>query len=142
MGGEILCQKDAFLCAASGTRVGIAFQRRLGAGFFGGEGFILQRLQGDGMVFVHASGTIVERQLQGETLRVDTGCLVAFESTVDYNIERAGNLKSMFFGGEGLFLATLSGHGRVWIQSLPFSRLADRILAHAPKAGGKEKGED
>ena len=142
MGGEILCQKDAFLCAASGTRVGIAFQRRLGAGFFGGEGFILQRLQGDGMVFVHASGTIVERQLQGETLRVDTGCLVAFESTVDYDIERAGNLKSMFFGGEGLFLATLSGHGRVWIQSLPFSRLADRILAHAPKAGGKEKGED
>jgi uncharacterized protein (TIGR00266 family) len=142
MGGEILCQKDAFLCAASGTRVGIAFQRRLGAGFFGGEGFILQRLQGDGMVFVHASGTIVERQLQGETLRVDTGCLVAFESTIDYNIERAGNLKSMFFGGEGLFLATLSGHGRVWMQSLPFSRLADRILAHAPKAGGKEKGED
>jgi len=142
MGGEILCQKDAFLCAASGTRVGIAFQRRLGAGFFGGEGFILQRMQGDGMVFVHASGTIVERQLQGETLRVDTGCLVAFESTIDYNIERAGNLKSMFFGGEGLFLATLSGHGRVWIQSLPFSRLADRILAHAPKAGGKEKGED
>jgi uncharacterized protein (TIGR00266 family) len=142
MGGEILCQKDAFLCAAYGTRVGIAFQRRLGAGFFGGEGFILQRLQGDGMVFVHASGTIVERQLQGETLRVDTGCLVAFESTIDYNIERAGNLKSMFFGGEGLFLATLSGHGRVWIQSLPFSRLADRILAHAPKAGGSDKGED
>jgi uncharacterized protein (TIGR00266 family) len=141
MGGEILCQKDAFLCAASGTRVGIAFQRRLGAGFFGGEGFILQRLQGDGMVFVHASGTIVERQLQGETLRVDTGCLVAFEPTIDYSIERAGNLKSMFFGGEGLFLATLSGHGRVWMQSLPFSRLADRILAHAPKAGGSAKGE-
>ena len=142
MGGEILCQKDAFLCAASGTRVGIAFQRRLGAGFFGGEGFILQSLQGDGMVFVHASGTIVERHIQGETLRVDTGCLVAFESTVDYSIERAGNLKSMFFGGEGLFLATLSGHGRVWVQSLPFSRLADRILAHAPKAGGSEKGEN
>jgi len=141
MNGEILCQKDAFLCAASGTRVGIAFQRRLGAGFFGGEGFILQSLQGDGMVFVHASGTIVERHLQGETLRVDTGCLVAFESTVDYSIERAGNLKSMFFGGEGLFLATLSGHGRVWMQSLPFSRLADRILAHAPKAGGSDKGE-
>ena len=142
MGGAILCQKDAFLCAASGTRVGIAFQRRLGAGFFGGEGFILQSLQGDGMVFVHASGTIVERHIQAETLRVDTGCLVAFESTVDYSIERAGNLKSMFFGGEGLFLATLGGHGRVWMQSLPFSRLADRILAHAPKAGGKEKGED
>jgi uncharacterized protein (TIGR00266 family) len=141
MGGEILCQKDAFLCAASGTRVGIAFQRRLGAGFFGGEGFILQSLQGDGMVFVHASGTIVERQLQGETLRVDTGCLVAFDSGIDYDIERAGNLKSMFFGGEGLFLATLGGHGRVWMQSLPFSRLADRILAHAPKAGGSDKGE-
>lgn len=141
MGGEILCQKDAFLCAAYGTRVGIAFQRRLGAGFFGGEGFILQSLQGDGMVFVHASGTIVERHIQGETLRVDTGCLVAFESTVDYSIERAGNLKSMFFGGEGLFLATLGGHGRVWMQSLPFSRLADRILAHAPKAGGSDKGE-
>ena len=141
MGGAILCQKDAFLCAASGTRVGIAFQRRLGAGFFGGEGFILQSLQGDGMVFVHASGTIVERHIQAETLRVDTGCLVAFESTVDYSIERAGNLKSMFFGGEGLFLATLGGHGRVWMQSLPFSRLADRILAHAPKAGGSDKGE-
>ncbi|MDT8420091.1 MAG: TIGR00266 family protein [Desulfuromonadales bacterium] len=140
-GGEILCQKDSFLCAALGTQVGIAFQRRLGTGFFGGEGFILQRLQGDGMAFVHASGTIIERQLQGETLRVDTGCLVAFEKGVDYNIERAGNLKSMFFGGEGLFLATLSGHGRVWIQSLPFSRLADRIIAHAPKAGGSDKGE-
>ena len=140
-GGEILCQKDAFLCAALGTRLDIAFQRRLGTGFFGGEGFILQRLQGDGMAFIHASGTIIERQLQGETLRVDTGCLVAFEPGVDYNIERAGNLKSMFFGGEGLFLATLSGHGKVWIQSLPFSRLADRILSHAPKAGGSERGE-
>jgi uncharacterized protein (TIGR00266 family) len=141
LGGEILCQKDAFLCAAFGTRLDIAFQRRLGTGFFGGEGFILQRLQGDGMAFIHASGTIIERQLQGETLRVDTGCLVAFEPGVDYNIERAGNLKSMFFGGEGLFLATLSGHGKVWIQSLPFSRLADRIISHAPKAGGSERGE-
>lgn len=141
LGGEILCQKDAFLCAAFGTRLDIAFQRRLGTGFFGGEGFILQRVQGDGMAFIHASGTIIERQLQGETLRVDTGCLVAFEPGVDYNIERAGNLKSMFFGGEGLFLATLSGHGKVWIQSLPFSRLADRIIAHAPKAGGSERGE-
>jgi uncharacterized protein (TIGR00266 family) len=141
LGEEILCQKDAFLCAAFGTRVGIAFQRRLGSGFFGGEGFILQRLEGDGMVFVHACGTIVERQLQGETLRVDTGCLVAFEPTVDYSIERAGNLKSMFFAGEGLFLATLSGQGRVWLQSLPFSRLADRILAHSPRAGGSDKGE-
>ncbi len=141
LGGEVLCQKDYFLCAAHGTSLGIAFQRRLGAGFFGGEGFILQRLQGDGMVFVHAGGTIIERHLQGETLRVDTGCLVAFEPSIDYNIERAGNLKSMFFGGEGMFLATLSGHGKVWLQSLPFSRLADRIIAHAPRAGGSDKGE-
>lgn len=141
LGGELLCEKDAFLCAAYGTSVGIAFQRRLGTGFFGGEGFILQRLRGDGMVFVHACGTIVERELKGETLRVDTGCLVAFEPTVDYSIERAGNLKSMFFGGEGLFLTTLRGHGRVWLQSLPFSRLADRIIAHAPSAGGEAKGE-
>lgn len=141
MSGEILCQKDAFLCAAYGTRLGIAFQQRLGTGFFGGEGFILQRLTGDGMVFVHACGTIVERQLHGETLRVDTGCLVAFEPSVAYNIERAGNLKSMFFGGEGLFLATLSGTGRVWLQSLPFSRLADRIIAHAPRVGGSDRGE-
>lgn len=140
-GHEILCQKDAFLCAAYGTRIGIAFQRRLGTGFFGGEGFILQRLQGDGMTFIHACGTIIERQLKGETLRVDTGCLVAFEPSVDYSIERAGNLKSMFFGGEGLFLATLRGTGRVWLQSLPFSRLADRIIAHAPAAGGSQKGE-
>jgi uncharacterized protein (TIGR00266 family) len=140
-GGEILCQKDAFLCAAYGTQIGIAFQRRLGTGFFGGEGFILQRLNGDGMTFMHACGTIIERQLHGETLRVDTGCLVAFEPGIDYNIERAGNLKSMFFGGEGLFLATLRGTGRVWLQSLPFSRLADRIIAHAPKAGGTQKGE-
>jgi len=140
-GGEILCQKDAFLCAAYGTQIGIAFQRRLGTGFFGGEGFILQRLNGDGMTFMHACGTIIERQMHGETLRVDTGCLVAFEPGIEYNIERAGNLKSMFFGGEGLFLATLRGTGRVWLQSLPFSRLADRIIAHAPKAGGTQKGE-
>jgi uncharacterized protein (TIGR00266 family) len=139
--GEILCQKDAFLCAALGTQLDVAFQRRLGVGFFGGEGFILQRLRGDGMVFMHACGTIIERQLQGETLRLDTGCLVAFEPSVDYDIERAGNLKSMFFGGEGLFLATLRGHGRVWIQSLPFSRLADRIIAHAPRTGGTDQGE-
>ncbi len=140
-GQQILCQKDSFLCAAAGTRIGIAFQRRLGTGFFGGEGFVLQQLQGDGMAFVHACGTIIEKQLQGETLRVDTGCIVAFESTVDYSIERAGGLKSMFFGGEGLFLATLRGSGRVWLQSLPFSRLADRIIAHAPSAGGSDKGE-
>jgi uncharacterized protein (TIGR00266 family) len=138
---EILCQKDAFLCAAYGTKVGIAFQRKLGTGFFGGEGFILQRLSGDGRAFIHAGGSIIERQLENESLRVDTGCLVAFEPTVDYNIERAGNLKSMFFGGEGLFLATLRGTGKVWLQTLPFSRLADRILAHAPSAGGRKRGE-
>ena len=140
-GGEVFCQKDSFLCAAYGTQIGIAFQRRLGTGFFGGEGFILQRLRGDGMVFVHACGMVIERQLQGETLRVDTGCLVAFEPDIDYNIERAGSLKSMFFGGEGMFLATLSGTGRVWLQSLPFSRLADRIIAHSPATGGSQKGE-
>ncbi len=140
-GGVLYCQKDAFLCAALGTRIDIAFTRRLGAGFFGGEGFILQKLTGDGMVFVHAGGMIVEKELHGETIRVDTGCLVAFTEGIDYDIQRAGNLKSMFFGGEGLFLATLSGHGTVYLQSLPFSRLADRILAHAPSAGGQRQGE-
>lgn len=142
LGGEIFCEKDAFLCAALGTEVSIAFQRRLGAGFFGGEGFILQRLRGDGLVFIHACGAIVQRELAGETLRVDTGCLVALEPTVEYDIERAGGLKSMFFGGEGLFLATLRGHGRVWLQSLPFSRLADRILAHAPSTLGGTSREE
>lgn len=141
IGGEIICQKDAFLAAALGTEVTIAFHKRLGAGFFGGEGFILQRLRGDGMVFIHACGTIIEKQLSGEKLRVDTGCLVGFTPGIEYSVERAGSLKSMFFGGEGLFLATLRGTGRVWLQSLPFSRMADRILAHAPKAGGKSKGE-
>lgn len=140
-GNQVLCQKDSFLCAASGTRIGIAFQKRLGAGFFGGEGFVLQRLQGDGMAFVHACGTIIEKELRGEMLRVDTGCVVAFEAGIEYSIERAGSLKSMFFGGEGLFLTTLRGSGRVWLQSLPFSRLADRIIAHAPAAGGDQKGE-
>lgn len=140
-GNQILCQKDSFLCAAAGTRIGIAFQKRLGVGFFGGEGFVLQNLQGDGMTFLHACGTIIEKELRDETLRIDTGCLVAFETGIDYNIERAGGLKSMFFGGEGLFLTTLRGTGRVWLQSLPFSRLADRILAHAPSAGGEQKGE-
>ncbi|WP_022667720.1 TIGR00266 family protein [Desulfospira joergensenii] len=141
MGGELICQKDAFLCAALGTRVSIAFNKKLGAGFFGGEGFILQRLQGDGMAFVHAGGTIVEKQLNHETIMVDTGCIVGFSPGIDYDIQRAGNLKSMFFGGEGLFLATLSGQGTVFLQSLPFSRLADRIIAHAPSAGGTAKGE-
>lgn len=139
--GELLCQKDSFLAAALGTSIDIAFQKKLGVGFFGGEGFILQRLQGDGMAFVHAGGTIVEKKLNGEKLRVDTGCIVAFSPSLDYNIERAGGLKSMLFGGEGLFLATLQGTGTVWLQSLPFSRLADRIIAHAPKMGGKDQGE-
>ena len=141
VGGQIICQKDAFLCAAKGTKVSIAFNRRLGAGFFGGEGFILQKLEGDGKSFIHVGGTVIKKELNGETLRVDTGCLAAFTSGVSYDIQRAGNLKSMFFGGEGLFLATLQGHGTVWLQSLPFSRLADRVLQHAPKAGGSDKGE-
>ncbi|MCB0000394.1 MAG: AIM24 family protein, partial [Anaerolineales bacterium] len=136
-----LCQKDAFLAAALGTEISVAFNKRLGAGLFGGEGFILQRLRGDGMVFIHAGGTIVEKRLNNEKLLVDTGCIAAFESTISYDIERAGNMKSMLFGGEGLFLATLQGTGRVWIQSLPFSRLADRILANAPSAGGRSTGE-
>jgi uncharacterized protein (TIGR00266 family) len=141
VGGQLLCQKDSFLCAALGTKVEIAFNQKLGAGFFGGEGFILQKLSGDGMAFVHAGGTIVKKELRGEKLRVDTGCLVAFTPGIDYDIERAGGLKSMLFGGEGLFLATLQGTGTVWLQSLPFSRLADRIIAAAPSAGGQRTGE-
>ncbi len=141
IGGEIICQKDAFLCAALGTEIGIAFNKRLGAGFFGGEGFILQRLRGDGLAFVHAGGTIVKKQLNNDLLKVDTGCIVAFSGNIQYDIQRAGGLKSMFFGGEGLFLATLQGTGTVYLQSLPFSRMADRILQHAPSAGGSRKGE-
>ncbi len=141
IGGALLCQKDAFLCAALGTRINIAFNRRLGSGFFGGEGFILQKLEGDGMVFMHAGGTIIEKELDNETLYVDTGCLVAFTPSIDYSISRAGGLKSMFFGGEGLFLATLRGKGRVLLQSMPFSRLADRIIEHAPAIGGNQRGE-
>jgi uncharacterized protein (TIGR00266 family) len=141
IGGTVICQKDAFLCAALGTEVTIAFNKRLGAGFFGGEGFILQKLRGDGKAFLHAGGTVVRKELRGETLRIDTGCIVAFAGQIEYDIQRAGGLKSMFFGGEGLFLATLSGTGTVWLQSLPFSRLADRILAHAPSGGGSSKGE-
>ncbi|HDD24884.1 MAG TPA: TIGR00266 family protein [Chloroflexi bacterium] len=139
--GELICQKDSFLCAALGTQLSIAFNKRLGAGLFGGEGFILQRLRGDGMVFIHAGGTIYERRLENEKIMVDTGCIVAFEKTIDYDIQRAGDLKSMIFGGEGLFLAALQGSGRIWLQSLPFSRLADRILKFAPTAGGKSQGE-
>jgi uncharacterized protein (TIGR00266 family) len=139
--GELICQKDSFLAAALGTELSIAFNKKLGAGLFGGEGFILQRLRGDGMVFVHAGGTIIEKRLNNEKLMVDTGCIVAFENTINYDIQRAGNLKSMIFGGEGIFLATLQGTGRVWLQSLPFSRLADRILESAPAAGGKAVDE-
>ena len=139
--GEILCQKDAFLCAAKGTEVSIAFNKRLGAGFFGGEGFILQKLKGDGMAFLHAGGTIVEKELNNASLLIDTGCIVAFTQGLEYDIQRAGNLKSMFFGGEGLFLAKIQGTGKVYLQSLPFSRLADRIIQHAPQVGGTSKGE-
>ena len=131
MGGELIAQKDAFLCAALGTRIDIAFQRNIGAGLFGGEGFILQRLRGDGMAFLSAGGTVVEKRLDGGSLSVDTGCLVAMETGIRYSIERAGNLKSMLFGGEGLFLANLSGHGRVWLQSLPFARFADHVIKAA-----------
>ncbi|MBW7997405.1 MAG: TIGR00266 family protein [Candidatus Glassbacteria bacterium] len=141
VGGQLICQKDAFLCAALGTKVSIAFTRRLGTGFFGGEGFILQKLTGDGKAFVHAGGTVVKKELNGEVLRVDTGCLVGFTSGIDYDIERAGGLKSMIFGGEGLFLTTLRGQGTVWLQSLPFSRLADRVIASAPGKFGKQVGE-
>jgi uncharacterized protein (TIGR00266 family) len=141
IGEQLFCQKDSFLCAALGTRIDIAFQRRLGTGFFGGEGFILEKLQGDGMAFIHAGGTVIKKQLQGDTLRVDTGCIAAFTGNIDYDIQMIKGLKSMFFGGEGLFFATLSGHGSVWLQSLPFSRLADRIIAHAPATGGKAQGE-
>ena len=136
-GGELICQKDAFLCAAFGTNLDIAFNRRLGAGFFGGEGFILQRLSGDGKAFVHIGGTVIKRELNNEVLRVDTGCIAAFTPGIDYDIERAGGLKSMFFGGEGLFLATLRGTGTVYLQSLPFSRLAERVVRAALPGGSK-----
>ena len=141
IGGEIYCQKDSFLAAALGTQIDIAFNRKLGVGFFGGEGFILEHLKGDGMVFIHAGGTVIEKQLNNETLRLDTGCLAAFTAGIDYDIEMTKGLKSMFFGGEGLFLATLRGSGKVWIQSLPFSRLADRVIENAPSHGGRSQGE-
>lgn len=141
IGQELLCQKDAFLCAALGTEVSIAFTKRLGTGFFGGEGFILEQLKGDGMVFIHVGGTVTRKDMDNDTIRVDTGCLAAFTPGIDYDIEQAGNLKSMFFGGEGLFLATLRGTGVAYLQSLPFSRMADRIIQHAPRAGGSRKGE-
>ncbi|MFN8058884.1 MAG: TIGR00266 family protein [Vicinamibacterales bacterium] len=143
LGGEIICQKDSFLCAARGVSVGIAFQKKIGVGLFGGEGFIMQRLQGDGLVFVHAGGTIHMVDLKpGDTLRVDTGCLVALQPSVNYDVQFVGNVKTALFGGEGIFFATLSGPGRVWLQSLPLSRLADRIMKAVPGVGrgGKEQG--
>lgn len=143
LGGELLAQKDSFLCAAKGVSVGIAFTKRFGAGFFGGEGFILQRLTGDGWAFIHAGGTLYERTLApGEVVRVDTGCIAAFQPTVDYDIQMVGGIKTALFGGEGLFFATLRGPGKVWLQSLPFSRLASRIVAAAPQTGrgGREEG--
>ena len=142
VGGTLLCQKDAFLCAAKGVSLGIALQRRLGVGFFGGEGFILQKLEGDGMVFFHAGGTLAEKTLAaGESIRVDTGCVAALQPSVDFDIQFIGNVKTALFGGEGVFLALLTGPGKVWLQSLPFSRLANRIFAAAPQAGGKQVDE-
>lgn len=143
IGGELIAQKDSFLCAAKGVSIGIAFQKRLGVGLFGGEGFIMQRLLGDGWAFVHAGGTLHERTLApGEILRVDTGCIVGFQPSIDYDIQLVGGIKTAFFGGEGLFLATLRGPGKIWLQSLPFSRLAGRIVAAAPQTGrgGREEG--
>ncbi len=140
--GKIICQKDAFLCAAKGVSVGIEFQRKIGTGFFGGEGFIMQRLEGDGMAFVHAGGTIHQKTLgPGETLKIDTGCLVALTRDIDYDIEFVRGVKTALFGGEGLFFATLRGPGTVWVQSLPFSRLASRVFAAMPATGGsKDEG--
>ncbi|SFE83017.1 TIGR00266 family protein [Alteribacillus iranensis] len=141
VGGKIICQKDAFLAAAKGVSVGVEFQKKLGTGFFGGEGFIMQKLEGDGMAFVHAGGTIHEKKLEaGEVLKVDTGCLAAMTGDVDYNIEFVGGIKTALFGGEGIFFATLRGPGTVWVQSLPFSRLASRVFAAMPQEGGS-KGE-
>jgi uncharacterized protein (TIGR00266 family) len=143
MGGELICQKDAFLCGARGIQVGIAFQKKILAGLFGGEGFIMQRLQGDGIALLHAGGSIIQKELQpGETLRLDTGCLVALTPNVQYDVGFVGGIKNTLFGGEGLFLATLTGPGHVWMQTLPFSRLAGRILAAAPRvgSGGKDEG--
>lgn len=142
LGGELICQKDSFLCAARGVQIGIAFQKKIGAGLFGGEGFIMQRLTGDGLAMVHAGGTLMHRTLAaGETLRVDTGCLVALRPSVSYDVQFVGGIKNTLFGGEGLFFATLTGPGEVWLQSLPFSRLAGRVWANAPQRGGsREEG--
>ena len=142
LGGKVICQKDSFLCAAKGVSVGIEFQRKLGTGLFGGEGFIMQKLEGDGMAFVHSGGTLAKRELAaGEIMKVDTGCIVGFSKDVDYDIEFIGGIKNSIFGGEGLFFATLRGPGIVYVQSLPFSRLADRIIASAPRNGGSGREE-
>jgi len=138
VGGTLICQKDAFLCAAKGVSVGIAFQQKLGVGLFGGEGFIMQKLEGDGLAFIHAGGALMERALQpGEVLRVDTGCVVGFQPSVDFDIQYVGKVKTALFGGEGLFLATLRGPGKIWLQSLPLSRLANRIVLSSTAAGGR-----
>jgi len=142
LGGTLICQKDAFLCAARGVSLGIALQQKLSTGFFGGEGFIMQKLDGDGLAFVHASGTVIKRELAaGQTLMVDTGCVVAYTPSVNFEIQFVGKIKTAMFGGEGLFLAKLTGPGTIWLQSLPFSRLASRIFAAAPQRGGsREEG--
>ena len=141
LGGKIICQKDAFLCAARGVNIGIEFQRRLGTGLFGGEGFIMQKLEGDGHAFVHAGGHVFERQLgHGETLRIDTGCLVAYTKDVNYDIQFVGGVRNTIFGGEGVFFATLRGPGKIWIQTLPISRLASRILSYGGGFNRKEEG--
>jgi len=142
LGGTLICQKDAFLCAARGVSLGIAVQQKLSVGFFGGEGFIMQKLDGDGLAFVHAGGTVVKRELApGQTLLVDTGCVVAYTPSVSFEIQYVGKVKTALFGGEGLFFAKLTGPGTVWLQSLPFSRLASRVFAAAPQRGGsKEEG--
>ena len=141
-GGKFICQKDAFLCAAKGVSVGIEFSRKIGRGLFGGEGFIMQKIEGDGMAFIHAGGTLARKELKaGEMLKVDTGCIVGFTKDIDYDIEFVGGIKNTIFGGEGVFFATLRGPGIAYIQSLPFSRLADRIIASAPKAGGSSRDE-
>ncbi len=140
VGGELIAQKDSFLVAAKGVSIGIAFQKRLGVGLFGGEGFIMQRLQGDGWAFVHAGGMLSQRTLgPGEVLRVDTGCIVAFQPSIDYDIQYVGKIKSALFGGEGLFFATLRGPGHIWLQSLPLSRLAGRIIAASPQVGSRRE---
>jgi uncharacterized protein (TIGR00266 family) len=140
MGGSLICQKDAFLCAAKGVSLSIAFQKKIGVGLFGGEGFIMQKLEGDGLAFIHAGGTLCEKDLKpGETLRVDTGCVVAYQESVNFDIQYVGNIKSALFGGEGVFFATLKGPGHVWLQSLPISKLAGRLVAYSPQGGGGGK---